>query len=72
MTGQQYSLRVINKAGIYGHEDLIWREYEMLCGLKHENLVQVVDGWESSDDICMVVEHVEVELSSYLCVLTWF
>ena len=32
----------------------------MLRCMKHENLVMVVDGWESSDDICMVVEHVEV------------
>ena len=60
MTRQQYSLRVVNKAGIFGHEDLIRQECEISRSLKHENLVQVVDGWETSDDICMVVEHIEV------------
>ena len=60
MTGKQYSLRAINKARVFGQEDLIWQECKMLRCMKHENLVMVVDGWESSDDICMVVEHVEV------------
>ncbi|CAI8002762.1 Serine/threonine-protein kinase DCLK3 [Geodia barretti] len=59
VTGQQYSLRVINKAGVFGHEDLVMRECELLRGLKHDNLVRMVDGWESCDEICMVAEHVE-------------
>ena len=66
VTGQQYSLRVISKAEVFGRDDLVWREYEMLRGLRHENLVQVVDGWESSDDIYMVAEHIEVGLLSHL------
>lgn len=60
VTGQQYSLRLINKAGVFGHEDLVLRECELLRGLKHDNLVQMVDGWESSDDICVVSEYIEV------------
>ena len=60
VTGRQYSLRVVSKAGVFGSDDLIWRECEVLRGLRHCNLVQMVDGWESSDDICMVAEHVEV------------
>ena len=62
MTGQEYSLRVIRKAGVFGQEDLIVRECEVWQCLKHDNLVMVVDGWETSDDIFMVVEHVEVRL----------
>ena len=64
VTGQQYSLRVINKAGVFGHEDLVMRECELLRGLKHDNLVRMVDGWESCDEICMVAEHVEVGLEN--------
>ena len=62
VTGQHYSLRVINKAGVFGHEDLVLRECQLLRGLKHDNLVQMVDGWESSDEICLVAEHIEVSL----------
>jgi serine/threonine protein kinase len=68
MSGQQYSLRIISKARVFGQEDLVWRECEVLRCMRHENLVKVVDGWDSSDDIYMVVEHVEVyRLSSLLC-----
>ena len=53
---------------MFGQEDLVWRECEVLRCMRHENLVKVVDGWDSSDDIYMVVEHVEVyRLSSLLC-----
>ena len=62
MTGKKYSLRIVNKTRIFGQEDLIRQECEVLRSMKHQNLVQVLDGWETSDDICMVVEHVEVSL----------
>lgn len=36
--------------------DLLRQEIKILEGLKHENIVQMVDSFESSTDICVVTE----------------
>ena len=53
-------LRVINKAKVFGREDLILREVTIMKMLRQENVMQVVDHWETSDDMYLVVENIEV------------
>ena len=36
------------------------KECAVLHVMKHENVVQVVDSWETSDEICFVMEQIEV------------
>lgn len=60
LSRKEYSLRVVGKARVFGQEDLIRKECEVLRIMKHENVVQVVDSWETSDEICFVMEQIEV------------
>ena len=53
-------LRVINKAKVYGREDLILREVTVMKMLRQENVMHVVDHWETSDDMCLVMEDIKV------------
>ena len=57
---KDYLLRVINKAKVYGKEDLILREVTVMKMLRQENVMQVVDHWETSDDMCLVMDDIKV------------
>ena len=59
-TNKGFMLRVINKAKVFGHDDLIRNELKVLRMLRHENILQTVDEWETSDEICLVMEQIEV------------
>lgn len=59
-TNRDLMLRVINKAKVFGQEDLITNELKIMKTLRHENILQVVDDWETSDEICLVLEQIEV------------
>ena len=57
---KRHLLKVINKAKVFGQEDLIARELEIVRLLRHEYIVQVVDSWETSDADCLVMETIRV------------
>jgi len=61
-TNRDLVLRVINKAKVFGQEDLITNELKIMKTLRHENILQVVDDWETSDEICLVLEQIEVDI----------
>ena len=58
--GQEYFMRVIDKAKIFWNDDAVLREVKIMTKLKHEHIMRVIDHWETSDDICMVIEPTEV------------
>lgn len=60
VTKRELLLRVINKAKVFGREDLILREVTIMKMLRQENVMQVLDHWETSDDMYLVVEQIEV------------
>ena len=60
VTQKEFLLRVINKAKVFGQEDLILREVTIMKMLRQENVMQVVDHWETSDDMFLVIEQIEV------------
>ena len=60
LSRKEYSLRVVSRARVFGQEDLVKKECAVLHVMKHENVVQVVDSWETSDEICFVMEQIEV------------
>ena len=58
--GQEYFMRVIDKAKIFWKDDAVLREVKIMTKLKHEHVMRVIDNWETSDEICMVIEPTEV------------
>ena len=59
-SNRHFVLRVINKAKVFWQEDLVNNELKIMKSLRHENILQVVDDWETSDEICLVLEQIEV------------
>ena len=64
-TGKEHVLRVINKAKVFGQEDLILREVTIMKMLRQENVMQVLDHWETTDDMYLVIEQIEVRKLGY-------
>ena len=63
-SNRRFVLRVINKAKVFMREDLINIELKIMKSLRHENILQVVDNWETSDEFCLILEQIEVGNSS--------
>ena len=59
-SNRHFVLRVINKAKVFWQEDLVNNELKIMKSLRHENILQVVDDWETSDEICLILEQIEV------------
>ena len=64
-TGKEHLLRVVNKAKVFGREDLILREVTIMKMLRQENVMQVLDHWETTDDMHLVIEQIEVSWTSF-------
>ena len=58
--GRNYLLRVVYKARAFGQDDKLLQEVEIMRLIRHENVLTVQDYWESSSEICMVMEPIEV------------
>lgn len=57
---RDFLLRVIQKARIFGQDDKILQEIDIMRMIRHENVLAVLDYWESSNEMCMVIEPIEV------------
>ncbi len=60
LTGREYLLRVINKAKIFGSDDMIHAEVEVMKMLNHDNIMKVADDWETTDHIYLLMEDIKV------------
>ena len=58
--GKDYLLRVINKTKVFGQDDKILQEIEIMRMLRHENVLSVVDYWETNSEMSLVMEPIEV------------
>ena len=54
-----YLLRVIQKAKVFGKDDKILQEIRIMRMMRHENVMTVLDYWETSREYCMVMESIE-------------
>lgn len=59
---KEFLLRVIHKARVFGKDDKILQEIDIMRMIRHENVLMVQDYWESADEVCMVMEPIEVIL----------
>ena len=57
---KEFLLRVIQKAKVFGKDDKLLREIEIMRMIRHENVLTVQDYWESMNEVCMVMESIEV------------
>lgn len=57
---KEFLLRVIQKAKVFGKDDKVLQEITIMRMIRHENVLTVQDYWESMDEVCMVMESIEV------------
>lgn len=57
---KEFLLRAIKKASVFGRDDKILQEVEIMRMTRHENVLSVQDYWETGTEICMVMEPIEV------------
>lgn len=57
---RDYLLRVIQKGKVFGEDDKILEEIRIMRMMRHENMMTVLDYWETSSEFCMVMEPIEV------------
>lgn len=55
-----FLLRVIQKGKVFGQDDKILQEMSIMRMMRHENMMTVLDYWETSGEYCMVMEPIEV------------
>lgn len=59
-SSKEFLLRVVEKARVFGRDDKILQEVAIMRQLRHDNVLTIVDYWETKEDICMVMEPIEV------------
>lgn len=62
---KEFLLRVIYKVRVFGKDDKILQEIDIMRMIRHENVLTVQDYWESIDEVCMVMEPIEVCILSF-------
>lgn len=62
---KEFLLRVIQKAKVFGRDDKMLQEIAIMRMIRHENVLTVQDYWESMDEVCMVMECIEVSQLHY-------
>lgn len=54
-TGEQLLLKMIKRAHIFGYEDIVHSEVVVMRNLCHDNVLHLLDDWETEDHICMLM-----------------
>lgn len=63
-TGHQYAMKIIDKSKLKGKEHMIENEIAIMKACNQENLVRLLDEYETTEEIYLVMELVKVRRSS--------
>lgn len=61
-SGHQYAMKVIDKAKLKGKEHMIDNEIAIMKACSQENLVKLIDEYETKEEIYIVMELVKVSV----------
>lgn len=59
-TNRRFLLKIISKAKIFGFEDVILRELNIMRLLNHPNIVKLESDFEDEDNHYLIMEHINV------------
>ena len=65
MTGKECALKIINRAKVFGREDIVENELKIIRSVNHLNIVKLIKDFESTDKVILVMELLQV---IYVCV----
>lgn len=66
-SGKEYALKVINRAKVFGREDIVENELKILRSVNHPNIIKLIEDFETCDEITLVTELLQVTHAYYVC-----
>ena len=74
MTGKECALKIINRAKVFGREDIVENELKIMRSVNHPNIIKLIEDFESTDEVTLVMEllqviYVRVYVCVHLCIL---
>ena len=64
-SGKEYALKTINKARVFGREDIIENELKIIKSVNHPNIIKLIEDFDTTDEITLVMELLQV---LYVCI----
>ena len=59
-SGKEYALKSINRAKVFGREDIVENELKIMRSVNRSNIIKMIEDFESDDEITLVMESMQV------------
>ena len=59
-SGKECALKIINRAKVFGREDIVENELKIMKSVNHPNIVKLIEDFETDDEITLVIELLQV------------
>ena len=59
-TGKEHALKIINRAKVFGREDIIENELKIMRSVNHPNIIKLIEDFETDNEIILVMELLQV------------
>ena len=60
ITGKECALKIINRAKVFGREDIVENELKIMRSVNHPNIIKLIEDFESTDEVTLVMELLQV------------
>ena len=57
---KEVALKMISRAKVFGHEDIVENELRIMKCVNHPNIIKLIEDFDNDDDITLVMELVQV------------
>lgn len=57
---KEYALKIINRAKVFGREDIVENELRIMRSVNHPNIIKLIEDFETNDEITLVMELLQV------------
>ena len=59
-SGKECALKIINRAKVFGREDIVENELKIMKSVNHPNIIKLIEDFETDNDIILVMELLQV------------
>ena len=59
-SGKECALKIINRAKVFGREDIVENELKIMKSVNHPNIIKLIEDFETDNEIILVMELLQV------------
>ena len=59
-SGKECALKIINRAKVFGREDIVENELKIMRSVNHPNIIKLIEDFETNNEIILVMELLQV------------